>query len=202
MSSHSSQYTEREIRQLDFLSHFDLEFRHVRESENGVAGALLRIEINSRPFSPCIAYAEIAAKQQREGITSHGVLNLATLPFGANIQVVCDRSTGVPRPAVAVTLRKIFDTLHGLTHPGTKASVRIIMERFAWNVLQKDVREWTRCCIPCQTTKVRRHNKAPIGTFGNIGVLPQCPYRSGRSPFPITRAPFPPFLCGLFHSMV
>ncbi len=39
------------------------------------------------------------------------------------------------------------------------------MERFAWNGLQKDVREWTRCCIPFQTTKVHRHNKAPIGTL-------------------------------------
>ncbi len=32
MSSHSSKYTEREIRQLDFLCQFDLEFRHVRNT--------------------------------------------------------------------------------------------------------------------------------------------------------------------------
>ncbi len=92
-------------------------------------------------FPPGIDYAEIAAEQQREGVTSHGVPDLATLHFGDNIQVVCDRSTGVPRPVAPVTLRrKIFGTLHGLAHPGTKASIRLIMERFAWNGLQKDVR--------------------------------------------------------------
>ncbi len=37
------------------------------------------------------------------------------------------------------------------------------MQSFAWYGLQKDVREWTRCCITCQTTN--RHNKGPIYTF-------------------------------------
>ncbi len=90
MASHSSKYTEREIRQLDFLCQFDLEFRHVRGSENEVADALSRIEINSLQFPLGIYYAEIAAEQQREGISAHGIPNLAALPFGDNIQVVCD----------------------------------------------------------------------------------------------------------------
>ncbi len=166
MASHSWKYTEREIRQSDFLCQFDLEFRHVRGSENEVADALSRIEINSLQFPPGIDCTEIAAKQQREGNTSHMVPDLATLPFGDNILFVCDQSTGVPGPVVSVYLRrKIFNTLHGLDHPGIKASVGLIMESFAWNGLQKDVREWTRCCIPCQTIKVHRHKKAPIGTF-------------------------------------
>ncbi len=46
-SSHSSKYTEREIRHLDFVSQFDLEFRHVRDADNEVADALSRIEKNS-----------------------------------------------------------------------------------------------------------------------------------------------------------
>ena len=37
---HSSRYTDRETRQLDYLSQFDLEFRHIRGSENVVADAL------------------------------------------------------------------------------------------------------------------------------------------------------------------
>ncbi len=126
--------------------------------KNEVADTLSRIEINSLQFPPGIDYAEIAAEQQREGIASHGVPDL-------DIQIVCDRSTGVPRPVVPVTLRrKIFDTLHSLAHPGSKAFVRLIMTPFAWNGLQIDVREWTRCFIPCLATKMHRHNKAPIGT--------------------------------------
>ncbi len=72
---------------------------------------LTRIAINSLQFSPGIYCAEIAEEQQREGITTHRVPNFGTLPFGVNVQVVCDRSTGVPRPGVQFTLRrKIFDT--------------------------------------------------------------------------------------------
>ncbi len=61
MASHSSKYIEREIRQFDFLCQFNLEFRHVPGSENEVADALSRIEINSLQFPPGIDYAEIAA---------------------------------------------------------------------------------------------------------------------------------------------
>ncbi len=60
MASHSSKYTERKIRQLDFLCQFDLEFRHVRGSENEVADALSRVEINSLQFPPGIDYTDYA----------------------------------------------------------------------------------------------------------------------------------------------
>ncbi len=49
MSSHSSQYKEREIRQLDFLSPFDLKFRRIRGADV-MADALSRIEINNLEF--------------------------------------------------------------------------------------------------------------------------------------------------------
>ncbi len=40
------------------------------------------------------------------------------------------------------------------------------MERFAWNGLPQNVREWTSCFIPCQTTKVHQPTtKAPIVNF-------------------------------------
>ncbi len=95
-----------------------------------------------------------------------GARNLATLLFADSIQVACDGSTGVISPVVPANLRrKIFDTVHVLAHPGTKASVRRIIKRFAWDGLQQDFREWTRWPIPCQTIKVHRLNKIPIGTF-------------------------------------
>ncbi len=100
-----------------------------------------RIGINSFQCKLGIDYAELVAEQQREGITPQGAPNLATLPFGDNIQVVCDGSTGVIRPVVPVNLqRKIFGTLYDLAHPGTKASVHRIMKRFAWDGLQQDFR--------------------------------------------------------------
>ncbi len=66
-------------------------------------------------------------------------------------------------PAAASLLRKC--TRHGLVHPGTKASIRLITERFAWNGLQKGIREWMWSFIPCQTIQAHRHNNAPIGNL-------------------------------------
>ncbi len=78
--------------------------------------------------------------------------------------------------------RKIIDTLNGLAHPGTNASIRFAMERVAWDGLQKDVREWTRRCVPCQTTKLHRQSKPRIGTvdapdacFHSVHVDLVCP---------------------------
>ncbi len=90
-----------------------------------------------------------------------------TVGEGDRIQVVCDQLTGFLRSVVVSANhgRKTFDTLRDLVHPGTQAPIHLIMGRFDWNGLQKDVREWTRCCIPCRITKVHRHNKALIGTF-------------------------------------
>ncbi len=50
MSSRSSQYKEREIRQLDFLSQCDLKCRRVRGADV-MADALSRIEVNNLEFS-------------------------------------------------------------------------------------------------------------------------------------------------------
>ncbi len=37
--------------------------------------------------------------------------------------------------------------------------------------LQKDVQEWSRSCVPCQTTKVHYHNKTPIGNADAEALL-------------------------------
>ncbi len=72
------------MRKLDFLSQFEFAFRYARAAENEVAGALSRSESNSLQLPPGIGYTEIAAEQQRVGITSQGVPNPATVPFGDN----------------------------------------------------------------------------------------------------------------------
>ncbi|CAH8830081.1 unnamed protein product, partial [Trichobilharzia szidati] len=47
--------------------------------------------------------------------------------------IVCDISTGTNRPFVPLQCRKaLFDHLHSLSHPGVRATVRLISERFVW----------------------------------------------------------------------
>ncbi|GBN63692.1 hypothetical protein AVEN_180260-1 [Araneus ventricosus] len=31
--------------------------------------------------------------------------------------------------------------------------------------MKRNIKEWVRCCEPCQRSKVQRHTKTPLGTF-------------------------------------
>ena len=53
-----------------------------------------------------------------------------------------DVSTGSFRPIVPPRLRKaVFDSLHNIAHPGVWASRRLVLARFVWPGLAKDVGE-------------------------------------------------------------
>ena len=80
--------------------------------------------------------------------------------------IICDTSTGHPRPYVTPEFRRnIFDSIHNLSHPGIRATQRLITNIFVWPSINKDVRLWTKHCIQCQRAKVQRHTLTPIGTF-------------------------------------
>ena len=73
-------------------------------------------------------------------------------------EVLCDISTGFLRPLVPLQLRrKLFDQLHRVSHPGVRASRRLISSRFVWPGMSRDVVLWTKSCIPCQKSKISTH---------------------------------------------
>ena len=61
--------------------------------------------------------------------------------------------------------KQIFHSLHGLAHPGVRASKKLILDRFVWPSITKDIVAWTRSCISCQRSKVSRHTKSALQTF-------------------------------------
>ncbi len=114
----------------DFVFQLRFEFRHVRVFENEIAHTLRKLK--------CKAYSlHVATNAPRlQQISSGRVFHILT--FGDNIQAVCGQSTDVPRPVVLVApQRKVFDTLHGLTHPGTQAFFSLIMKVFIFNGIKK-----------------------------------------------------------------
>ncbi len=159
-TSHSNKYSEREIRHLDFLSQFDIEFRHIKGIENPVADALSRITINALKLPDGIDLQALASAQLQEGFAVRKEtpnIVAVSLP-DSNFEVLCDNSTGCFRPLVPKSLqREVFDTYHGLSHPGIRATSKLITSRFSWRGMQKDIREWARSCLPCQRAKVHRH---------------------------------------------
>ncbi|GBN11656.1 hypothetical protein AVEN_102856-1 [Araneus ventricosus] len=84
----------------------------------------------------------------------------------SNCNLLCDTSTGVPRPFVPTSFRKlIFDHLHNLAHPGIAASTKLICARYVWPGMKYQIKQWVRCCESCQRSKIQRHTKTPLRTF-------------------------------------
>ena len=94
------------------------------------------------------------------------LLKVQLVPLSEEL-VLCDLSTGVPRLLVPVPLHKpLFIQLHGLPHPGVRASCRLISQHFVCKNLSKDEGLWARSCIPCQKSKIQTHT---------CSVVPQIP---------------------------
>ncbi|BHF78535.1 hypothetical protein SprV_0602164800 [Sparganum proliferum] len=159
----------------DIYSKFTSDIRHVDGSRNEVADALSRPSIAHLQLSPGIDLAEMAAEQRRVGSPCDedvSGLQLQVLPLTTgNGTILCDVSTPSHRPFVPPSLRrKVFSSLHNLSHPGSRATDKLVSDRFVWPGMHKDLKAWTRACLGCQRSKIQRHNKAPIGTFPGPGA--------------------------------
>lgn len=158
----------RQLRQLDFIAQFSTDIRHVSGKDNVVADALSRI--NALQLS-ATDYENLAQEQEEDvELTSlladhSSSLVLEKLNFG-QVRLYCDTSTGKARPYVPANLRRqVYQSLHNLSHPGIRATRKLLKERFVWPSILNDVTKWTRACIPCQRAKVTRHTKSPLQQF-------------------------------------
>ncbi|GFV71531.1 uncharacterized protein TNCV_1947741 [Trichonephila clavipes] len=61
--------------------------------------------------------------------------------------------------------RNVFLAVHNLSHPGIRATIKLISKRFVWTSINKDIRSWTRSCITCQRVKIQRHTNNELGHF-------------------------------------
>ena len=104
-------------------------------------------------------------------------------------ELVCDVSTGSPRPIVPPDFRRtVFDVVHNLSHPGVKAAVKMVSDKFVWHGMRKQVRRWVKECHHCQSSKIQNHTKAPLEHFSvpekrishiNIDIVGPLPFSSG-----------------------
>ena len=58
--------------------------------------------------------------------------------------------------------RPAFKAVHGLAHPGIRATRRMMSQRYLWPGMLKDVGAWARDCLHCQSAKVHRHQKPAV----------------------------------------
>ncbi|BHF72090.1 hypothetical protein SprV_0401515300 [Sparganum proliferum] len=132
---------------------------------------LILIQVNS-VTSQAIDFTVMADAQRTNEDLSHYrhtdsslILRDVPLPTQAGT-ITCDISTGHDRPFVPATMcRQVFDTLHGLSHPGVGSTVKLITDRFVWPHINRDFWRWVQSCLPCQRAKIHRHTVTSPGTF-------------------------------------
>ena len=170
----SDKYTPRQVRHLDYISQFTSDIRHVKGAQNRPADALSRLSTNALQMDPTVMidFKEMADAQENDPElvrlkSSPSSLQLKDMPLPmSDSTIVCDVSTGVPRPYVPPSFRRmVCDSLHSLSHPGIRATQRLVTARFVWPSMNSDVRKWARACTQCQRSKVQRHTVTPLSTF-------------------------------------
>ncbi|BHF81797.1 hypothetical protein SprV_0802493100 [Sparganum proliferum] len=114
---------------------FTSDIGHIDGSRNEVADALSRPSIVHLRLSSGIDLTAMAAEQRRvsspcdEDVSG---LQLQDLPLTTgNGTILCDVSTTFHRPFVPPPLRrKVFSSLHNLSHPGSRAADKLVSDRF------------------------------------------------------------------------
>lgn len=164
----------REARHLSFISEFTTDIRHVSGQSNVVADLLSRPSCSSVSASPsatldwqalALAQTEDTTLQELRESFPNLSFRSCQVPF-TNQRLVCDVSTGTPRPYLPPAFRRpAFDLLHGLAHPGIRSTQRLLTSHYIWPNMNTDVRRWARACIPCQRVKVHRHTVSPLQPF-------------------------------------
>ncbi|MBM6549339.1 DDE-type integrase/transposase/recombinase, partial [Streptococcus dysgalactiae subsp. equisimilis] len=167
--SASERYSPREVRHLDYVTQFTSDIRHVSGVHNPVADALSRI--TNLHSSPTVDLAQLAASQLAdpdiERLRNRTALHIVPIALPSSSDtILCDVSQGQPRPLDPLAFRRaVFDSMHSISHPGIRATTKLVTARYVWPRVNSDVRQWARSCLQCQRSKVHRHTRPEIGAF-------------------------------------
>lgn len=159
------------LRQLHYISQFTTDIRHIKGKDNIVADFLSRInEIKCNSIDYNLLSIDQENDEEIKNIiegNSKFSISLTKMPIPASDKsLYCQVHNHTARPFMTKSFRKqTFRAIHNLAHPGTRATNRLISEKFVWPSMKKDVTLWTKQCIACQKSKIHRHNKAPLARY-------------------------------------
>ncbi|GFY54543.1 hypothetical protein TNIN_441431 [Trichonephila inaurata madagascariensis] len=158
-----------QLSQLSFIGQFTIDIQYISGADNVEADAFSRISYIVPPPVDLKAIAE-AQKGETELLDLQTIDNSLKLEKievpGSDVALICDTSMSRPRPFVpASERRRVFNALHGLSHPGSRATDRLISTRFLWSRFLSDCRNWARACFHCERSKITIHNSSPLQTF-------------------------------------
>lgn len=170
---------DRQQRHLSVLVEYVSEMKYIRGADNIVADHLSRppaaeteisytneLSVNTVHIDSFDLISMASAQEGDSEVESYRE-RLTAFPLQDNHQIWCDTSTCHPRPFVPSTLRDAtFHHFHHLSHPGTKATIRLVKSRYFWPDMDRDIRNWVKTCTECQQSKVHRHTRSALQEFG------------------------------------
>lgn len=180
LMSSSTERSPSQTKQLEYISQFTTNIQHIKGKNNVVADFLSRIYEDNPEIAtisetlPSLELKSLIELQKdddelkkliaRRTDNSTYILKEIQIPLLGKLW--CETSTNKERPYVPKPLtRVVYDRLHSLSHPGIRASKNLIVNRYFWPSMNKDITHWARTCIPCQRSKIHKHTKSPIGSF-------------------------------------
>ena len=160
----------RQTRHLEYIAQFSNDIQHISGKDNVVADFLSRIPEICGLNLKNINIQNLYEEQEKDNVL-HNIItnpnskyNLKHLNITNNkLKLWCDVSGKVNRPYIPVSLRRdIFLTLHSLSHPGIKATRKLITSKYFWPFMKKDINNWVKECVNCQKAKINVYTKTPI----------------------------------------
>ncbi len=144
--------------------------QHVAGQDNVVADALSRPPVAVLlPPSSSLGTSDFEGLASRQEACSEvqQVRYSSSLQVGEfelhGVKLLCDFSLGRPQPLVPrEDRRQVFEAIHGVAHPGVRASKRMISARFVWPKMKSDIAAWCRGCVAYQRAKVTKQPRATL----------------------------------------
>lgn len=166
----------RRTNQLLFISEFTTDIQHISGTKNSMADALSRVETIICPS--IIDYLALADSQVLDAELLRFINNADETSSQIkkifmpeiNKHIYCEVGTNKIRPYVTLGFRKlVFEMVHNISHPGIRATRKLIQERFFWPSMNRDVGMFAKTCIQCQRSKTTRHSISKLEQFPQAG---------------------------------
>lgn len=159
-----------EDRYLRYVSEFTTDIQHISGKDNIVADALSRVNaVVAEVDFNAIANDQTDDLQLKKLLSSESSsLRLELCRFPNVLKpIYCDISVDNSlRPYLPERHRTpVMAQLHGMAHPGARATRRLIADRFVWPSMNKDINQFVKTCQECQRSKINRHTVAPLSSF-------------------------------------
>jgi RNase H-like domain found in reverse transcriptase/Reverse transcriptase (RNA-dependent DNA polymerase)/Integrase zinc binding domain/Integrase core domain len=162
----SDAWSARQQRHLSYVAEYTSDIRHVPGKNNNVADALSRPAAAVAPATCGVDFQQLAAAQrvcsETAELATCQSLHVQKVVVN-NVELLCDVSNGLIRPLVPNSFRQaVFQSVHQLAHPGTRATRRMVSTRFVWRGMAADIAAWCRDCQGCARGKILTHVKSPV----------------------------------------